>query len=102
MMYNWMVSALALGAAIVLYDGAPTPIKMWDIVDKIAVTIYGTSAKWIATSEQQGLVPRESHKLTALHTILSTGSPLSPQSFRYVYKHVKEDVMLGSISGINW
>lgn len=98
-MYNWMVSALAIGAAIVLYDGAPHLTKMWDLVDELNVSIFGTSAKWISTNEQQGLVPRETHKLTALHTILSTGSPLSPQSFRYVYKSIKEDVVLGSISG---
>lgn len=98
-MYNWMVSALATGCAIVLYDGAAIFSKLWDMVDKIGITIFGTSAKWLASNEQQGLRPKDSHKLTTLHTILSTGSPLSPQSFNWVYSNVKSDLMLGSISG---
>lgn len=100
MMYNWMVSALATGAAIVVYDGAPLLIRLWDIVDELGITIFGTSAKWIATNEQQGLIPKDTHKLERLHTVLSTGSPLSAQSYRYVYKAIKSNIMLGSITGM--
>jgi acetoacetyl-CoA synthetase len=102
MMYNWMVSALATGASIVLYEGSPFLPKdtvMWDLVDEIGITILGTSAKWLAAVEQKGLKPRETHELKSLHTILSTGSPLKPQSYRFVYQHVKSDLLLGSISG---
>ncbi|KAI1292330.1 Acetoacetyl-CoA synthetase [Halotydeus destructor] len=97
--YNFLISALATGAAIVLYDGAPLMNRMWDLIDELDITIYLTSAKWIATNEQEGLSPNMTHKLSKLHTVLSTGSSLSPQSYRYIYNHVKKDVMLGSISG---
>ena len=102
MMWNWLVSGLAVGCTIVLYDGAPLmrrkPI-LWDMAAAERITTFGTSAKWIALAEKEGLVPRNSHDLTALAAILSTGSPLAPASYDYVYTSVKPDVRLSSISG---
>jgi acetoacetyl-CoA synthetase len=102
MMWNWLVSGLASGATLVLYDGspfAPQPASLIDMIDEEEISIFGTSAKYIAALEKEGIVPRESHKLTHLKAILSTGSPLSHESFRYVYRDVKKDVCLSSISG---
>ncbi|GAB3030693.1 acetoacetate--CoA ligase [Oleiagrimonas citrea] len=102
MMWNWLVSSLAVGAAVVLYDGSPSHPDgnaLWDLSDEVGISIFGTSAKWIAAIEKAGVKPRETHKLTALKTILSTGSPLAPESFDYVYRDVKERVLLASISG---
>jgi len=102
MMWNWLVSSLAVGATVVLYDGSPfhpDGTALWDLADEIGISIFGTSAKWIAAVEKAGIKPRETHKLLNLKTILSTGSPLSDESFEYVYRDVKERVMLSSISG---
>ncbi|XP_060049255.1 acetoacetyl-CoA synthetase isoform X2 [Erinaceus europaeus] len=102
MMWNWMVSALATGAAVVLYDGSPlvpTPNVLWDLVDRIGITILGTGAKWLAVLEEKNMKPVETHNLQTLHTILSTGSPLKAQSYEYVYRCIKSSVLLGSISG---
>ncbi|XP_064620174.1 acetoacetyl-CoA synthetase-like [Lineus longissimus] len=102
MMWNWLVTAMAAGAAIVTYDGSPfipTPNVLWDLIDEIGITIFGTSAKWIAVLEDREIYPARTHKLTSLHSILSTGSPLKPQSYEYVYKEVKKDLLLGSITG---
>ncbi|KAK1328238.1 hypothetical protein QTO34_011805 [Cnephaeus nilssonii] len=102
MMWNWMVSALATGAALVLYDGSPlvpTPNVLWDLVDRLGITILGTGAKWLSVLEERDLKPAETHSLQTLHTILSTGSPLRAQSYEYVYTCVKSSVLLGSISG---
>ncbi|CAD7674519.1 unnamed protein product [Nyctereutes procyonoides] len=102
MMWNWMVSALATGASVVLYDGSPlvpTPNVLWDLVDRIGITILGTGAKWLAVLEEKNMKPVETHSLQTLHTILSTGSPLKAQSYDYVYKCIKSSVLLGSISG---
>ena len=102
MMWNWLVSSLAVGAAVVLYDGSPFHPggnALWDLADEVGISIFGTSAKWIAATEKAGVKPRETHKLNALKTILSTGSPLAPESFDYVYRDVKERVLLASISG---
>ncbi|RAP58631.1 acetoacetate--CoA ligase [Oleiagrimonas sp. MCCC 1A03011] len=102
MMWNWLVSSLAVGAAVVLYDGSPSHPDgnaLWDLADEVGISVFGTSAKWIAAIEKAGVKPRETHKLTALKTILSTGSPLAPESFDYVYRDVKERVLLASISG---
>ena len=102
MMWNWLVSSLAVGSTVVLYDGAPIlrgrPV-MWDIVATERVTVFGTSAKWLALTEKEGARPRETHDLSALRAILSTGSPLAESSFDYVYRDVKADVQLSSISG---
>jgi acetoacetyl-CoA synthetase len=102
MMWNWLVSSLALGATIVVYDGAPFSPEnhsLWDMAETLGVTVFGTSAKYLALCEKHGLAPRDTHDLSALRTILSTGSPLANHSFDYVYSRVKEDVHLASISG---
>ncbi|MES2178164.1 MAG: acetoacetate--CoA ligase [Gemmatimonadota bacterium] len=102
MMWNWLVSSLAVGSTVVLYDGAPLlrgrPV-LWDLVAAERVSVFGTSAKWIALTEKEGTVPRDTHDLSALRTILSTGSPLAEESYDYVYSSVKSDVCLSSISG---
>jgi len=102
MMWNWLVSALTLGSTIVLYDGAALirrrPI-LWDMAAEEKITCFGTSAKWLALAEKEGLAPIETHDLSALKSILSTGSPLAAHSFDYVYTSVKRDVRLSSISG---
>ncbi|HET6655096.1 MAG TPA: acetoacetate--CoA ligase [Gammaproteobacteria bacterium] len=102
MMWNWLVSSLAAGATLVLYDGSPMwphADSLWDLADEVGISIFGTSAKWISATEKAGVKPRETHKLERLKTILSTGSPLAPESFDYVYRDVKERVLLSSISG---
>lgn len=99
MMYNWAVSVLAAGACVVLYDGSAVIPRLWSLVESLNVTVFGTSAKWIDTNELTGFRPNALNKFTSLHTILSTGSPLSPQSFRWVYQNVKQNLLLGSISG---
>jgi acetoacetyl-CoA synthetase len=102
MMWNWLVSSLAVGATVVLYDGSPTypdGNALWDLADEAGISIFGTSAKWIDATAKMGVKPRETHRLQALKTILSTGSPLAPESFDYVYRDVKERVLLASISG---
>ena len=102
MMWNWLVSNLAVGATVVTYDGAPIvrdrPI-LWDLVSEERLAVFGTSAKWIALAEKEGLVPGPQHDLSALRAILSTGSPLAAHSFDFVYERVKRDVRLSSISG---
>src|SRR2546423_11837160 len=101
-MWNWLRSSLAVGVKIVLYDGAPlspTPTILWDMVDEEGITVFGTSAKYLALLEKSGAEPRKTHGLTKLKAILSTGSPLAHNSFDYVYRKVKGDVHLASISG---
>ena len=102
MMWNWLVSALASRATLVLYDGAPLhpdPGILWRLAERERVAIFGTSAKYLSALEKSGFEPRKHHALPALRTILSTGSPLAPASFDYVYQHVKADVQLASIAG---
>jgi acetoacetyl-CoA synthetase len=101
MMWNWLVSSLAVGATVMLYDGAPLvpPAVLWDMVAQERVTVFGTSAKYLALAEKMGLVPGRTHDLGAFRTILSTGSPLASHSFDYVYRDIKADVHLASISG---
>jgi acetoacetyl-CoA synthetase len=102
MMWNWLVSSLAVGATVVLYDGAPMrdgrPV-LWDIVAREKVNVFGTSAKWLSLSDKAKSAPRRTHDLSALRSILSTGSPLAESGFDYVYRDVKDDVRLSSISG---
>ena len=102
MMWNWLVSALAVGSTVVLYDGAPLlrrrPI-LWEMAEAERLTTFGTSAKWLALAQKDGLEPRRTHDLSALRSILSTGSPLAAHSFDYVYEKVKPNVRLSSISG---
>lgn len=102
MMWNWLVSGLALGATLVLYDGSPFhpgPQRLPDLIDAEGISVFGTSAKYLAALEQAGLQPRHSHRLERLRLLLSTGSPLSPHSYDYVYREVKEDLCLVSMSG---
>lgn len=102
MMWNWLVSGLALGATLVLYDGsplAPRPAILWDIAEKERISIFGTSAKYLAAQEKVGVRPAVSHNLPDLKAVLSTGSPLAHESFDYVYRDIKADICLSSISG---
>ena len=102
MMWNWLVSGLASGAALVLYDGSPTHPDngmLWRIAETEHISIFGTSPKYLAALEKGGYRPRERHSLPALRTLLSTGSPLSPEGFDFVYNDIKSDVQLASISG---
>ncbi|MCH9650991.1 MAG: acetoacetate--CoA ligase [Deltaproteobacteria bacterium] len=102
MMWNWLVSSLAVGATVVLYDGSPFHHRkeiLFDMAQAEQVTHFGTSAKYIALAEKEGLAPAESHDLSALRAILSTGSPLAPESYDYVYSQIKEDLCLSSIAG---
>ena len=102
MMWNWLASNLALGATIVLFDGSPfhpSPSSLWDIAEQESIRIFGASAKYYAACEKAHLKPGESHHLEALEVILSTGSPLAHESFDYVYRDIKADVCLSSISG---
>lgn len=102
MMWNWLASALASGATIVLYDGSPFHPQrdvMWDLVEREQVTLFGTSAKFIDASAKAGALPGQSHDLSQLRTICSTGSPLSAEGFEFIYNQVKPDVHLASISG---
>jgi acetoacetyl-CoA synthetase len=101
MMWNWVVSSLATGATVVLFDGAPLapPAILWDLAAAERVTVFGTSAKYLALAEKEGLEPGRTHDLAALRAILSTGSPLADHSYDYVYRRIKADLHLASISG---
>ena len=102
MMWNWLVSSLSVGAKVVLYDGAPlspTPDTLWAMAVSEGITVFGTSAKYLALLEKSGVVPRKKHDLSKLKAILSTGSPLADHSFDYVYSKIKPDVHVASISG---
>ncbi|MCX2781167.1 acetoacetate--CoA ligase [Microbulbifer thermotolerans] len=102
MMWNWLVSGLASGATLVLFDGSPfypAAESLWDMVDEEHISIFGTSAKYIAALEKSGSKPRETHRLEKLRAVLSTGSPLAHEGFRYVYRDIKADLCLSSISG---
>jgi acetoacetyl-CoA synthetase len=102
MMWNWLISSLAVGATVVLYDGAafgPTRTLLWDMAQAERLSVFGTSAKYLALAEKEGLEPARTHDLSALRAVLSTGSPLAAHSFEYVYRGVKQDLHLASISG---
>ena len=103
MMWNWLVSALAAEATVVLYDGAPLPDDrqeiLWELAAEERVAVFGTSAKFLAMSEKLGLRPARAHDLSAMRAVLSTGSPLAEHSYDYVYRDVKSDVHLASIAG---
>ncbi|HUP94750.1 MAG TPA: acetoacetate--CoA ligase, partial [Burkholderiales bacterium] len=102
MMWNWLVSALASEATVLLYDGSPFVGDnriLFDYAQAERMTIFGTSAKYIDAASKLGLEPLHTHDLKPLKTILSTGSPLAPESFDYVYRSVKRDVQLSSMSG---
>jgi acetoacetyl-CoA synthetase len=102
MMWNWLASGLASGATLLLYDGSPFAgggTVLFDYADAEAMTHFGTSAKFIDECKKRGLAPLRTHRLEALRMILSTGSPLVPEGFDYVYRAVKKDVCLASIAG---
>jgi acetoacetyl-CoA synthetase len=102
MMWNWLVSGLASGATLLLYDGSPFAGRgkvLFDLAEAEGMTHFGTSAKFIDAVAKAGLKPKETHRLEKLRTILSTGSPLAPEGFDYVYANIKDDVCLSSISG---
>jgi len=102
MMWNWLAGALASQATLVVYDGSPvhpSTTSLFDLVDEFGITLFGTSAKYIDTLRKAGVTPAESHDLSTLRTITSTGSPLAAENFDYVYSHIKSDVHLASISG---
>jgi acetoacetyl-CoA synthetase len=102
MMWNWLVSALATGATLVLYDGSPfhpKPTALWTLAHEERITIFGTSAKYLSALEKHNLQRQDYLDLTSLRTLLSTGSPLLPEGFDFVYRSIKNDVQLASISG---
>ena len=102
MMWNWLVSALAAEATLLLYDGSPFAGDnqiLFDYADAEAMTHFGTSAKFIDAAAKFGLKPRETHKLDTVRAMMSTGSPLVPEGFDYVYRDIKADLQLSSISG---
>ena len=102
MMWNWLVSALMLGATIVLYDGSPffeDGRALWRMAQEEKLTVFGTSAKFVAALEKAGVRPGEEFDLSSIKTILSTGSVLAPESFDFVYDAISSDVQLSSISG---
>jgi acetoacetyl-CoA synthetase len=102
MMWNWLASGIASGATLILYDGspfAPSPAVLWDYAQAERIDIFGTSAKYIDSCHKEGLAPAKTHDLSSIKLITSTGSPLAPDSFDYVYHSIKSDVPLTSISG---
>jgi acetoacetyl-CoA synthetase len=102
MMWNWLASALASGATLLLYDGAPfypDGNVLFDFADETGMTHFGTSAKFIDAVKKAGLEPAQTHSLASLRSMLSTGSPLVPESFDFVYEHIKKDICLSSITG---
>ena len=102
MMWNWLVGALASKATLLLYDGAPFHPDgnvLFDYADAEAMTLFGTSAKFIDAAHKAGVAPIKTHRLENLRGMASTGSPLAPESFEYVYREVKKDLHLASISG---
>jgi acetoacetyl-CoA synthetase len=102
MMWNWLVSGLASGATLLLYDGSPFHPDgnvLFDFADRTAMNVFGTSAKFIDAVAKAGLEPARSHDLASLQAMLSTGSPLAPESFDFVYAAIKRDLCLSSISG---
>ena len=102
MMWNWLVSGLASGATIVLYDGSPSYPNLgslWDVAERTKVTHFGTSPKFLSACNNANLVPREVSDLSSLKSVLSTGSPLVSEQYDWVYSNVKSNVLLSSISG---
>lgn len=102
MMWNWLVSSLAVGASVILYDGSPfypDAGAVFQIAQDEKMTIFGTSARYIAGVEKAGVKPGAQYDLSHLKTMCSTGSPLSEESFRFVYREIKQDIDLASISG---
>jgi acetoacetyl-CoA synthetase len=102
MMWNWLVSALATGATLVLFDGNPfhpAPKALWQIAQDEKITVFGTSAGYLAALQDAGVRPQDEFDLSSLRAVLSTGSPLSIESFEFVYDAIKSDLQLASIAG---
>ncbi|WP_417579820.1 acetoacetate--CoA ligase [Nitrincola sp.] len=102
MMWNWMVTGLATGCKLVLFDGspfAPSPSVLWKMAEEEQISVFGTSAKYIAALEKADVKPGRDFDLSSLKAVLSTGSPLAHESFEYVYREIKQDLQLSSISG---
>ena len=102
MMWNWLVSGLATGCTLVLYEGSPfhpTSSVLIDLIEQESISLFGVGAKYISSIEKAGIEPRSSHDLSSLRAIFSTGSPLTHESFRYVYKRFKPEIWLASIAG---
>ncbi len=102
MMWNWLTCSLACGATVVLFDGSPfypDPGVLWKLAQDEKITVFGTSARYIAALEKEGIKPGTDYDLTPLRAVLSTGSPLAVEGFRYIYREVKKEVQLASISG---
>jgi acetoacetyl-CoA synthetase len=102
MMWNWLTSSLAVGATLVLFDGSPfhpDPGVLWKMAQDDKITIFGTSARYLAALEKEGIAPGQTYDLSPLRAVLSTGSPLPIESFHYVYREIKRDVQLSSIAG---
>ena len=102
MMWNWLISGLSSEATLLLYDGSPFVDRgklLFDFADAEGMTHFGTSAKFIDALAKSGLKPKQTHKLEHIRGVISTGSPLLPESFDYVYENMKSDVCLSSISG---
>ncbi|HET6718378.1 MAG TPA: acetoacetate--CoA ligase, partial [Rhodocyclaceae bacterium] len=102
MMWNWLVSGLATGATLLLFDGSPFAANgpiLFDYADAEGMTHFGTSAKYLDAAAKMGLEPIRTHQLDTVQTIFSTGSPLAPEGFDYVYNKIKPDVLLASIAG---
>jgi acetoacetyl-CoA synthetase len=102
MMWNWLISGLASGCSVVLFDGspfAPSATTLWDMTEQEKISVFGTSAKYLSALEKAGAKPHETHQLDNLRAILSTGSPLSHESFEFVYRDIKQDLLLASMSG---
>ena len=102
MMWNWLATGLAAGATLVLFDGSPffnDGRVLWQMAERENVTVFGTSAKYISALQKAGVRPRDEFELPALRAVLSTGSPLAPESFDYVYDAIADDLQLSSIAG---
>ncbi len=102
MMWNWLVSSLGVGATVVLYEGSPfhpKPNHLWRMAQRLRITVFGTSPKYIAACQKAGLTPGLQYDLSKLRAVLSTGSPLTVENFRWVYEKIKRDLQLSSISG---
>ncbi|KAK2709003.1 acetoacetyl-CoA synthetase-like isoform X2 [Artemia franciscana] len=102
MMWNWMITALALRCTLVLYDGSPLmPSKnhLWDLVDKYGISILGTSPRWLSVLEESGIEPMKTHSLKSLRRVMSTGAPLRDDSYKYIHRCIKSGIEIASISG---
>ena len=102
MMWNWLVSALATGCTITLYDGSPfhpKPDVLFDLIDQESITVFGVSAKFLSNAQKEMVSPVESHQLNSLRCLISTGSPLTDEGFEYVYEKIKQELHLVSMTG---